>query len=191
LKKESKVKNLAKFQSNKAGSRKLKNTSSKSSIENLCDPFSSDPDTGILSCGTGRRCQPSKTSSLGGECKDVGTRPRLTNPGAWRNSRGKRAVKAVECVPVGADVGVLWDVELVKFVLRAWNRLWEAFAPLSLHVTSKLPIIMVSVIQHHTIMDSTTVIALLSTTPPKLETFHVYKRANALVPCIMGVMIHA
>jgi hypothetical protein len=86
---------------------------------------------------------------------------------------------------------VFWDVELVKFVLRAWNRLWEAFAPLSLHVTSKLPIIMVSVIQHHTIMDSTTVIALLSTTPPKLETFHVYKRANALVPCIMGVMVHA
>jgi hypothetical protein len=107
LKKESKVKNLAKLQPNKAGSRKLKNTSSKNSVKNLCDPFSSDPDTGILSCGTGRRCQASKTSSLGGECKDVGTRPRLTNPGALRNSRGKPAVKAVECVPVGADVGVL------------------------------------------------------------------------------------
>jgi hypothetical protein len=69
---------------------------------------------------------------------------------------------------------VFWDVELVKFVLRVWNRLWEAFAPLPLHVTYKLPMIMVSVIQHHIFMDISTVIALLSTTLPKLELYHVF-----------------
>jgi hypothetical protein len=79
-----------------------------SSVENLCDPFSSDPDIGILSCGKGRICQPSKTSSLGGECRDVGTRPSLMNPGAWwRNPHGKGDDNAVECVPMGADIGIL------------------------------------------------------------------------------------
>jgi hypothetical protein len=86
---------------------------------------------------------------------------------------------------------VYWDVVLVKFALRVQNRVWGAFAPLPLHVTSKLPMIMVSVIQHHICMDIMTVIALHSIMPPKLELSHVLNRANALVPCIMGVTIHA
>ena len=84
-----------------------------------------------------------------------------------------------------------WDVVLVKSVLRVGNRLWGAFAPLPRHATFHMPLKLAFVIQHHIHMDIMTVIALLSTTLPKLELYHVFERANVLVPCIMGVTIHA
>jgi hypothetical protein len=59
-----------------------------------CDPYSSDPDVGILSCGNGRNCQPSKTSPRGGKCNKLGD------------------VATIECVPTSssspeADIGIL------------------------------------------------------------------------------------
>ena len=86
---------------------------------------------------------------------------------------------------------VFWDVVLVKSVLRVLNRVWGAFAPLPRHATFHMPLMLAFVIQHHIHMDIMTVIALLSTTLPKQELYHAIKRANALVPCIMDVTIHA
>ncbi len=86
----------------------------------FCDPWSSNPDTGILSCKEGRNCKPSKKSPLGGECllpSDVldGTtktsRFALPNKqGILRNMRSSMSQtksSPIECNPAVADIGVL------------------------------------------------------------------------------------
>jgi hypothetical protein len=83
-------------------SRKLMNSSSQRREVDLCDPLSSDPDIGILSCGTRRQCQPNRDSSLGGKCQDLSTTTRPTSlqiiRGSKTTARGPRT-KAIECVP--------------------------------------------------------------------------------------------
>jgi len=79
----------------------------------FCDPSSSDPDVGVLSCGKGKKCIPSKTSSLGGRCKKVMDGGKIYSD--LKNLPGgtdENNPKSVECVPFvssngAADVGVL------------------------------------------------------------------------------------
>jgi len=78
-----------------------------------CDPSSSDPDVGILSCGEGKQCVPSKTSSLGGRCKKVMDGGRIYSDLTDRpGGTDENIRKSVECTPFvssngAADVGVL------------------------------------------------------------------------------------
>jgi hypothetical protein len=50
----------------------LQNSAAKSTVVD-CDPRSSDPDVGILSCGVGRYCMESQDHDLGGICTDEST----------------------------------------------------------------------------------------------------------------------
>jgi len=79
----------------------------------FCDPSSSDPDVGVLTCGEGKLCVPSKTSSLGGKCQKV-----TDGVVVYRDSEEQpegadgNIPKSVECIPFvfsngAADVGVL------------------------------------------------------------------------------------
>jgi hypothetical protein len=114
----------------KSSSGKLKNalqgSTSTRAGSAACDPSSTDPDTGVLSCGEGRYCKPNKSSDLGGECADSVRPARGTTTGTGRakqpragfgngnggalktarqNSQGQAGL--VECDPAAPDLGIL------------------------------------------------------------------------------------
>ncbi len=85
-----------------------------------CDPWSSNPDTGVLSCKEGRDCKPSKMSPLGGECllpSDVLDGTIKTSRFAFPNKqevlrniripRSQNNSSPIECDPTVADIGIL------------------------------------------------------------------------------------
>ncbi len=85
-----------------------------------CDPWSSDADTGVLSCKEGRHCKPSTKSPLGGECllsSDVlNVTPKMSRfalpnkQGILRNiriSKSQITSSPIECDPSVADIGIL------------------------------------------------------------------------------------
>ncbi len=85
-----------------------------------CDPWSSNPDTGVLSCKEGRDCKPSKNSPLGGECllpsgilDGTPKTSRFAFPNKQevlrniRISRSQNKSSPIECDPTVADIGIL------------------------------------------------------------------------------------
>lgn len=80
-----------------------------------CDPKSTDPDIGILSCGKDHACQPSITSSLGGVCtpleeQELGRDSILPwkGPLLKHHPSVKRALTTVvQCDPIFTDIGIL------------------------------------------------------------------------------------
>lgn len=91
----------------------LRNIPGRLKNQDLCDPSSTDADTGILSCGEDRMCQTSLESKLGGVCvrknRSAGFADIL---GSIRsNSRlihyNTIFSNIVECDPAAIDVGIL------------------------------------------------------------------------------------
>jgi len=99
--------------------------SSKTRRSTFCDPSSSDPDVGVLSCGEGKKCLPCKTSKLGGRCMkgrmedDSDSTSRIPPDGKNLPGKGVDERNSVECISTSsspsskdiiedeADVGVL------------------------------------------------------------------------------------